>query len=103
MKNCEDCGKEIDDKYKVCVDCNEKRKVKGNGDTLKMLEKINWNLGTIALSLKAFITYEMLKEVEGKESFEVKSKISEFFQKDLEKSLKFISDIREENENKRDS
>lgn len=56
MKECEGCGKQIDDKYTLCVACNIKNKQANiQGDTIKhlgkiaqQLEYINWNLGLIS-------------------------------------------------------
>ena len=65
MGKCQ-CGKEIDDKYKMCLDClNKTRNNKPSTETLNQnahpdellikiethLEHINWNLGKISAIL----------------------------------------------------
>lgn len=51
MKQCEDCGKPIEDRYKLCQECNLKRRQEyskeENKDTLKSLSAINNNLYAI--------------------------------------------------------
>lgn len=48
MKKCEDCGKEIEDKYNVCMDCLTKRKAKAEAgkesEVVHTLEQLNQNL-----------------------------------------------------------
>lgn len=68
MKKCESCDAMIDDKYKFCVACNLKNRESYSKDKENnLLEKINWNLGTISQCLKAILSLqidddEMLKE-----------------------------------------
>jgi len=98
MKKCEDCGKEIADNYSVCISCNQKRQEKKVGNTDELLKHINWNIGSINLSLKAFIMYEMCYKMTGKEPEEIRKKIYEHFRKDLEKNLKYLKEIKDEQE-----
>ena len=53
MGNCKLCNKIIDDKYQLCVECNIKAKQSNQSDDLiKILTKINWNLGKTALNME---------------------------------------------------
>lgn len=63
---CETCGKEIDSKYKYCLDCMKKYKEeqgestsRDNEDVVKALEKIdqtlqhiNWNFGVAVATIR---------------------------------------------------
>jgi len=53
MGICKGCGTTIGDQYQVCVACNIKAKQANQSDDLiKILERMNWNLGVIARSLE---------------------------------------------------
>jgi len=59
LGNCEKCGKEIDDNYKYCVECNnvikqEKNKEK-NKDIIRALGALNNNLYAIRRQQKVML------------------------------------------------
>ncbi|MAG61816.1 hypothetical protein CMI43_03305 [Candidatus Pacearchaeota archaeon] len=88
MKDCEGCGKQIDDKYKLCLECLNKTKISNNsGDLKDILEKINWNLGSITKQQKLYFLYKISNDTT------IKEKILLFFSKDLNKDFKILNDI----------
>jgi len=77
MKNCEKCGKEIDDKYKYCMNCFEKYKgdnPKGSDEDritkaleiiAKHIEHLNWNVGKLVSILGNDLeTFNKIKDAE---------------------------------------
>lgn len=69
-----------------------------DGELNKLLTHLNWNIGSIALSIKMGLLYNMSRKKEGKEYRETENKIYDFFKKDLEKNLKYLNEIKEEQE-----
>lgn len=78
-KKCEDCGKEIDERYFVCAACNklrQDRRAKDNrekaADPLSMiameLKHMNWNLGAIRSVLEN--NTELWKKIKAAEAEE---------------------------------
>jgi len=62
MGKCEDCGADIDDNYKVCFPCSNKRKQSNNGtsDVVGELGKLNNNLYALR-TMQEFILKETFK------------------------------------------
>lgn len=82
MGKCEDCEKEIADKYKVCVECLHKRqqanKQDSNKDLLKALSAINNNLYCVRRQMEVALreTFETRIEWDSKRKdfVEIKTK-----------------------------
>ena len=100
MKKCK-CGADIDDKYSMCLDCLGKTKQQNsnadNSEILKTLIHLNWNMGSIMKNQRLYYLFKM-SESYGETRSVVKRKIYEYFLNELEKDLKQLKQIREEQE-----
>jgi len=82
MGLCKLCQKQIDDKYQLCVECNIKAKQSNTQDDLvKILNKMNWNIGRICLCLEMIC----LDENKLNKTRETIQKIKEEIEKDENK------------------
>lgn len=97
MKKCASCGDEIGDKYQFCLKCNEERlRDRANKNTAEavlkddILEKINWNLGMIAKTLRLIL----IDNLNGKDRTEVQNRIYESITVDLDKDLGIVKELR---------
>ena len=103
-KNYEKCKNTIADQYIYCKDCvdnyNEGKKelVKETDSPqqiVDLIEKCNWNLGSIALTLKL----QLLSQLENKETLtEIQEKIHSSLLDKSGKDLKALKQIKEEQE-----
>ena len=107
-ENCEVCGVKLENtNYKYCLKCINKvkeqnvmqdvlKKISGVEDALKHL---NWNAGSIS----KFMKLSILNDIESSSSTEkgitkIQQSIKELLLKDLEKDLKQLNQIKEEQE-----
>tara|TARA_Y100000310_G_scaffold215935_1_gene216889 strand:+ start:2250 stop:2561 length:312 start_codon:yes stop_codon:yes gene_type:complete len=102
MKICPQCKKnEIEDKYSMCMSClNQTKSANQNVDTseiLKKLEQINWNFGTLVKQQRLFYLFQ-ISENFGNDRDNNRKRISEYFAQDIEKDLKQLKQIKEEQE-----
>jgi len=91
---CQICGKEINDKYSLCVACNiESKKSNQQNVLVDIINKINWNMGSVALTLhlQLLTQLETLKYKEKLTS--IQEQIHNFLLNKVEKDLKNIKDI----------
>ena len=63
MGQCNSCEAKIDDKYKLCMNCNNKISEKNTLQEIALhLKHINWNLGTMVAIMKN--DKDLLKTIE---------------------------------------
>lgn len=96
MKKCKNCSNQIQDQYEYCISCMTKIK-QGNQseDLIKVLTQINWNLGTKVKQDRLYYLYKMIgTNLEHK----IREKIEDYFKQDLDKDLKQLKQIKEEQE-----
>lgn len=96
MGKCEGCGKEINDKYKMCLECLNKAKQLNNIDSkaiYELLEKANWNWGISAKlgKLTLLNSLENLKNEKG--LTEIQKRIHKWLLDDFEKDFKAVEGI----------
>jgi len=99
MKQCKVCKREIADNYEYCWECV--KKVPKQDDTLKVLTQINWNLGTISKQQRLYYLFNILTTsnvIGEQEAFDTAKKIFSYFSQDLDKDLKQLRQIKEEQE-----
>jgi len=100
MGKCNNCGKEIDDKYKYCLDCMNKYKEdkpESNDELVDIITKVNWNLGSIQKWMKLSLLNELEKQ---KNPTETQKNLHALLKKDIEKDLKVIKEISDEQDKK---
>jgi len=106
VKKCPQCNKvDIEDKYMMCMNCLKEMKSAneslGNGAVTDLLKKINWNLGSISQTLKLGLLSEFETLKNGGMSSgrsKIQQKMHGALLKDMDKYLKVLKDIQEEQE-----
>lgn len=98
MKLCPQCNKtQIDDKYSMCLSClkttQNSNKSADLNDALSKLKQINWNLGTIALTLKMGLMNQMESL---KDKTPMQQKIHSVLSKKIERDLENFENIKKE-------
>jgi len=82
MDKCQVCGVAVADGYKFCVKCNtENRKVFSQDKQNDLMQKMNWNLGRIALSIEAILFIQTKNEALAMENLKKLAKIKDEIKK----------------------
>jgi len=98
MKKCKLCGTDIDDKYEYCIQCiNKVKETNTMQEVVKVLSQCNWNLGTMTKQQRLYYLF-LISEKYGDNRENIRKKIFEYFSKDLDKDLKQLKQIKEEQE-----
>jgi|TARA_Y100000310_G_scaffold258198_1_gene266526 hypothetical protein len=98
MKKCKVCGTEVAEQYDYCLKCiNKVKETNLMQDVLKKLEQINWNFGTLVKQQRLFYLFQIC-EGYGNDRQDVRKRISEYFSESVEKDLKVLKQIKEEQE-----
>ena len=101
MKLCPECNKnQIEDKYSMCMSCLKDTKKANQGIDIGIgidkLKQINWNLGTIALTLKM----RLLSDLENNDNkTPMQKRIHQMLLKKADKDLENFEKIKKEEQN----